>query len=362
MKINLSHRIGINSAQGQQPYLDWWIAANCRQFILNGQWAAVNKAKNVFDYEYLKAPIDRIISAGRNVILGIFSVPAHLYPNMPKVDRITYEAVPYIDKDGVEPLKDYVRLIVGAFPEVETFGCFTETNLMGWWRDPAIDFDPKIGQKQRDFILAEKYMELVVKPISEVLRELGRKLIVGSPTMQGERQNTWDRAIRHVQTIRGKSEGSFDFFDCHIYREIGSETVGDIQRLFRYFAQKGKALKNPLCLSEIGFSEKECFNWWERLWRNLTGAEPYTGQMKQARNFKALLDFVQKIELEYIERKKTDPNAKPLLKLLMFYRSWDPAKNDTGTNGLLKEVLVNGVSTVEAKLSGELVREYLQAA
>jgi len=360
-KINLSDRLGIVAQQGQEPYLSWFIGADCKLFYVNASWPVCEPVEGEYDFEWLKIMRDKVYGRGGQILPNLFSMPGWSDPTQPLIEGWTFNAV---GMWKAERMKDrflqYVDVFCREFPDIKNVVFENETNIYRRWRDPKRPFNP-VPRSALDF------MELAVKPAAEVAHDNGKRVIAGSPTLRGQDSRDFAEALGHFTEFRAankpnENEQSLkrvaDFLDIHVYHDKGAagvNVVNDIKKFFMHFERIKKPIKYPIYITETGFNEGECFTELEQFGRAIKGffggkVEPYTGEMKQARNYKRVLEF--------LETDKKKPVDEQQIKQLYAFEMFDPPDRKGDFNGLLK---LNPDGSVRPKPAALLLREYWQA-
>jgi putative glycosyl hydrolase len=294
--MKFAEHIGVNAGQGQEPYLTNLLKLGFRRIGLNADWALLSPEKGVYKYDWLRTAIDTVRSYDGNVLLRIFSLPRWLDPSQPPIPRWEHEAIARMDDWMVDEWRAHCAWLMAKFDDRHLLGLITETNLSKYWQRKAKD-----------------YADMVVTPAAEVF-DGKRTLIVGSPTLQGENNNTFIRALKHFNVIRSRTFGAATHLDVHVYRLLAKDIIDDIDR-FNAMAKP----KHPVWITETGSNERECFTWWEKVKRFFSMAEPYTGEMKQEHNYKKLIAYLL-----------TKPHY------VYLYRGWDTSEQQADKDGLLR--------------------------
>jgi len=294
-------KIGINIGQGH--YVDWFLDNGFKHFKVDGLWAQVEQD----GYLWLEDTLRKIKDAGGATLLGLYAIPARLDPSQQLIRGWSFPSISIWKPQFTQEWQLYVSTILERYaPLIDLVYVGVETNIRGLWRQP----DDMGNRSARDFL------SYVVDPVEPIIKAAGKKLVSGSPTLRGDNRTTYREAIKHFLDFKHHSHGIIDHLDFHAYRDIADDLIDDIEETLTYVNQSSKVM-----ITETGFDEKECFHWWERLGRRLSGKAPYTGEQKQERNYKVFMEWLKKEDR---------------VRRVYLFRSHDPVSGMTyGKSGLL---------------------------
>jgi hypothetical protein len=348
MKPNLSNKIGICISHWPLEPIEWWLKAGCRHFRIGIEWAVFNPNPGYYVFNVADAAFRMIADAGGKILVHLFMVPSYLYPEYPRILNHPF-AIPIFREEWVIEWVDYVRRFLEWSEQfgdaIEVCGPIVESNLPGWWERERTLQEIKDGKPKQE-ASPEDFIMLVLRPVAPLIRFSGKKVIGGTVTLQGERSWTYNRALKYFDHYRNRNFGTLNHMDFHVYRDVGKDTVSDIKRFIR-----DAEIKHPVWISELGFNEKGGFTFWETFWRKISGKDDYTGEMRQERKYKQLLEFLESTKPE--DREFLDK-----IKRIYLYRG-HAGDREPNSDELLNPP-TEQVKEWTPKKAGALIREYLQ--
>lgn len=236
-------------------------------------WSIMEPQDGVWDFSHFDRAISNAQAKGLKVFASIGYTPAWHSPNGKE------SGVP-----DVERWKNFVRVAVGRYKDrVRHFGIWNEPNLEQFWTGSA-----------------EQYVDVILKPACQIIRELDSGLKIGAPDLAHLYGAKIDVG-QFLKTIRSRgADACIDILTHHIYAE------GDFDQKLTGFYFAGVLYKNGL----RQWMESADL-WGKRVWitefgQNLDGSN----EENQARLLVENLDVIARtpwIDLAFIFEMTDDP-------------------------------------------------------
>lgn len=227
MKLrNLRDCLGVNVHQGQ--YIDLAIAIGVKHFRIDAGWNMINEHYGVYDFSWLDPVMTKIKAANGTAAFVCYATPARLNTSAPHIPF--WQGPPAIAEMHLawsQEFQDFLDATCDRYPWPSTiqFSVETEITLRKYWPGTPQD-----------------YIDMVLKPASEVLKPRGFQIISPGQTMQGESNHDFKHAMEITGIFVRDAEPYIDKLSTHIYRDTADDTVEDMRK----FLGKKEMVLNPV--------------------------------------------------------------------------------------------------------------------